>query len=245
MVPGLSTEKGVAKSSQSARFLGAKHFRSVGYAAEAQVSHNLSSRDVVQLSERCRGPWCGPGFQVVSNLRRELRPIGTYVFTDEPHFEGAAFANCITGCTCVFNRPLLALLKPLPQADAVLMHDWWLYLVGAAFGRVVYDPVPGILYRQHSTNQVGLRRGGIGALLYRTRQSLRRGSTASRLTQAREFLRVYGGRVSAGQRELLEALIACERAPIRRLCFAISRGPRRREALEEIVCFTECVMGWF
>ncbi|MDR9769430.1 hypothetical protein [Acetomicrobium sp.] len=35
------------------------------------------------------------------------------------------------------------------------MHDWWIYLVISAFGKVIYDPVPKILYRQHSSNVIG------------------------------------------------------------------------------------------
>jgi rhamnosyltransferase len=63
--------------------------------------------------------------------------------------------NNVTGCTLVFNRALLQLLRQgIPKT--VLMHDHWIYLVCKAFeGNVVYDPNSHILYRQHSNNVIG------------------------------------------------------------------------------------------
>ena len=50
-------------------------------------------------------------------------------------------------------------MRQLLQAWANLdvpSHDWWLYiLVTGCGGQVYYDPVPSILYRQHSSNLVG------------------------------------------------------------------------------------------
>lgn len=61
-----------------------------------------------------------------------------------------------TGCTMVFNRPLLELLRDrMPQACK--MHDEWIYLVCRFFGQTIYDYEPHISYRQHSSNVLGLQ----------------------------------------------------------------------------------------
>ena len=50
-------------------------------------------------------------------------------------------------------------------AGEVVMHDWWLYqVVSGAGGRVIHDPEPSLLYRQHGANVVGAN-DGAGARL--------------------------------------------------------------------------------
>lgn len=64
--------------------------------------------------------------------------------------------NVATGCTIMINRALRDLALPLPAA--ALMHDHWLSLVAACFGRIGYLPQPTMSYRQHGGNQVGAQR---------------------------------------------------------------------------------------
>ena len=62
--------------------------------------------------------------------------------------------NVSTGCTQVFNKSLMNLLKlykPIP----VRAHDHWVYLVALFLGQVIYDSDSHILYRQHSSNALG------------------------------------------------------------------------------------------
>ncbi|NJK40820.1 MAG: hypothetical protein HC934_04660 [Acaryochloridaceae cyanobacterium SU_2_1] len=44
--------------------------------------------------------------------------------------------NHITGCTVVINTALRELALPIP--NSAFMHDWWLGLVAAAFGKIAY-----------------------------------------------------------------------------------------------------------
>lgn len=70
-------------------------------------------------------------------------------------FGTALLQNNVTGCTLVFNRALLQLLRQGIPAT-ILMHDHWIYLVCKAFdGNVIYDPSSHILYRQHGNNVIG------------------------------------------------------------------------------------------
>jgi glycosyltransferase involved in cell wall biosynthesis len=63
--------------------------------------------------------------------------------------------NNVTGCTVMINRPLAALTTP---PTPVIMHDWWLALVAAAFGAIGYVSQSTIVYRQHGTNDTGAKR---------------------------------------------------------------------------------------
>ena len=64
--------------------------------------------------------------------------------------------NFVTGCASTINRALLEIAVPMPT-DA-LMHDWWIALCAAVWGRIEYLDRPTLLYRQHSRNQVGAKR---------------------------------------------------------------------------------------
>lgn len=78
----------------------------------------------------------------------------------KPSFKNALVENIVTGCTAALNRPALNLVTKYGDADKVFFHDWWLYLVTSAFGTVIFDPTPTILYRQHGENAIGMG-GGI------------------------------------------------------------------------------------
>lgn len=64
--------------------------------------------------------------------------------------------NLVTGCTVLINRALAQAALPIPAK--AIMHDWWLALVAASCGRLIYIPQSTIYYRQHSANAVGAKR---------------------------------------------------------------------------------------
>lgn len=66
----------------------------------------------------------------------------------------ALVQNIVTGCTVMINKPLLNLAKGT-NAEDIIMHDWWLFLIASAFGKVEVVNTPTILYRQHESNQLG------------------------------------------------------------------------------------------
>ena len=81
-------------------------------------------------------------------------------FARKPAFANALVQSIAGGNTLVFNaaaRKLLA--QSRPQAPLVT-HDWWAYLVVTACGgRMIYDPIPRVDYRQHRLNLVGMNVG--------------------------------------------------------------------------------------
>jgi glycosyltransferase involved in cell wall biosynthesis len=72
--------------------------------------------------------------------------------------------NVVTGCASIFNRSLLARALPIPAEAA--MHDWWLALVAASFGRIAFVREATVLYRQHGENAIGAKRVSFWAMLF-------------------------------------------------------------------------------
>lgn len=63
------------------------------------------------------------------------------------------FQNAVTGCATLFNRQLLEIASPVPEA--MTYHDWWLALVCSWAGEVIYYDQPLLLYRRHDGNVTG------------------------------------------------------------------------------------------
>ncbi len=80
------------------------------------------------------------------------RPLG---------FRNALVQNVVAGNTILVNPKAARLLREAAQRTGeVVMHDWWVYLLLSGAGAALHhDPVPGLLYRQHGSNEVGANKG--------------------------------------------------------------------------------------
>ena len=114
--------------------------------------------------------------------------------------------NVVTGCTLMINRPLTALALEGAEEEKMLMHDWWIALCAAAFGRSVFLPEATIDYRQHGGNVVGAK-SPLNPAYLKSRLSggAIRKSLDDTSAQAAAFLKVYGERLDAAQKETVEA----------------------------------------
>ena len=81
------------------------------------------------------------------------------------------------------------------------MHDFWIYLVGTCFGKVVYDKKSYILYRQHGNNELGAASSLIESYKRRIKNFKKyRGQLTK---QAASFLCIYGEILPEDKKELL------------------------------------------
>lgn len=96
--------------------------------------------------------------------------------------------NNVTGCTMMINRSLAEKVEFMPKE--ALMHDWWFALVAAAFGEIDFVDKSTILYRQHSSNQVGAK--SVGELSF----------LAKRMSQKEEIKKAIYGTIEQAQKFL-------------------------------------------
>lgn len=115
--------------------------------------------------------------------------------------------NNVTGCLLMMNAPLCRLCAAHQPPGDLHMHDWFIALTAAAFGRIVPIPAPLADYRQHGTNTMGASSSG---LLRRSLTALRtpdriRARIALSYRNATQFQRAYGGLLpEAAQRTLVD-----------------------------------------
>lgn len=94
------------------------------------------------------------------------------LFSRPPCFANALLQNIGGGNTMVFNRCARNLMAMAGSQLNVISHDWWTYMVVTGCGgKVFYDPVPYVRYRQHINNLVGANQG-LSASLVRLKKVL-------------------------------------------------------------------------
>ena len=117
--------------------------------------------------------------------------------------------NNVTGCTMMINRALLCMLGETPPHDAI-MHDWWLALLAACFGKIAYVYFPTILYRQHDNNAVGAKntRSLVCNLRVARHPSLIKENLLATCRQAACFLELYKPLLPDAYRRMLSEYAA-------------------------------------
>jgi glycosyltransferase involved in cell wall biosynthesis len=134
----------------------------------------------------------------------ELNPLhATPPWPHGPSLANALTENIITGCTAALNRPAVELLQRGGVPEGVRFHDWWMYLVVSAFGAVVFDNQPTLLYRQHGGNQIGHGAGWFGRHAGILRFLLRNDWVGILLGQLAALVRHYGDQFNPATRRLI------------------------------------------
>ena len=143
-----------------------------------------------------------------------------------PSLAGALTENIITGCTAALNRSALLLLQQAGVPRGVRFHDWWMYLVVSAFGRVIHDDAPTLLYRQHGANHIGHGAGWFGRQRQIVRFLWRNDWVGILLGQVHALVVHYGQSMPANAQALVSQhfLIEADSArPSWRLVFSLCR----------------------
>lgn len=177
-----------AFSDQDDVWLPEKIKRAVGK-IEIEEKRNKEIGNVYQSNKSTEKPFLYVSKTKLVNEQLEEIPVKIRKYTVVPNFGNALVENICTGCTAVFNKALLELVNRRTP-EFTIMHDWWMYLVAVAFGTVVYDTEPGILYRQHKGNKVGMKGTWYGELQNRIRNFRKSNGTLEK--QAAEFRKIYG-----------------------------------------------------
>jgi glycosyltransferase involved in cell wall biosynthesis len=151
------------------------------------------------------------------------------------HFRRMLVMNRVTGCTVVYNRALAELLTTEPAY--CIMHDWWLFLVAGAFGKVGRLNGQTILYRQHGKNSIGAK--NVRSLRYKFGRLLNgadiRRALDETYAQAAMFLKMYEDRLDEKSLSLLERYSDIpNRNKLQRVCAVLKYGTLKCGAARKI-----------
>lgn len=107
-----------------------------------------------------------------------------------------------TGCTMVFNRALLQVATSY-DVQRLHLHDLWLFHSCMFLGKIIYDPQPYILYRQHRNNEIGAKSTFIQRLHSKMKSFKTLKTQHFREIEAQELLKAYDTLLSVDDRKLI------------------------------------------
>jgi glycosyltransferase involved in cell wall biosynthesis len=165
-----------------------------------------------------------------SRLRVVDQSLGALRDTPKPKQLSLSSAVCeslLTGCTMALNEPMRILVARGGAAPEAAMHDWWLYLLAAAFGTIEFDVEPTVLYRQHADNALGAEVRGLTLSWQRFRR-FAAGDRGVRSRQLRALHNRYAATLPSGAGELIESLLPPEGEFIARCRAAIGADIERQ-----------------
>lgn len=163
-------------------------------------------------------------------------------------FKDLLFQNVVTGCTVLVNRSLIQ--KALPFPREVVMHDWWLALIAAAFGEAHCVDRPMVSYRQHSENQIGAKGWSIRYVMdLLTRLSDRRLAANVGypiIRQAKAFSTRFGHALGVADSELVDQLRQFDKySGVHRLIKAFRMRVKKHGCLRTIAFYWLLVVADF
>jgi len=132
-----------------------------------------------------------------SFLRSSRIPIGFY------DLNSVAVQNIGAGCTMMLNKPLVCLARRQVDVEKIVMHDWWVAMIAAAFGSIGFLNSATVLYRQHERNSVGAVTYSVVKNAVNIRRMVNRIELARR--QAEEFQKVFEDSLTERQKRDLES----------------------------------------
>lgn len=159
-----------------------------------------------------------------------LKPINSAIHLQpRPSFYNALIENIATGCTIMFNNNARSILiRKIPEH--AMIHDWWVYLVVSAFGEVLYDPTQTLLYRQHSSNVIGIN---FGLSKWQNRLSRYQSNKGRHLRkQVEEFSEIYGSQLDLEKMKCLDWFLNSNVSVMKRFYF-VAFGKTYRQLCSE------------
>lgn len=179
-------------------------------------------------------------------VNANLEPIEMSPIPHAVGFSNAVVENVATGCTVVFGTEIRRLML-LGIPSKMMMHDWWAYLLASAFGQVIYDTAPTVLYRQHESNVVGweprwIKIGNRSRKLVQRLLGDNRGMDS--LNQAAFFIATYPD-IAQEHCRIVEELLRLRHAGLlSRLRYALHPRVERNDVLENFGLKIMLLMGW-
>lgn len=164
----------------------------------------------------------------------QLNPIGeSYSPKRDPSFYNAMVQNIAPGHTHVFNASLMQLLEDSYHAN-ILVFDWWIYLIAAAFGKVTFLDECTVLHRQHGNNSVGYELNHVRHFFQRLKR-LADNHSAGISGQLQAFRERFGEWLTAAKLSELDRFLGSQGNIIKRFGYCCKTRCYRQTGWEDFV----------
>lgn len=160
-------------------------------------------------------------------------------------FYNVIIQNIMPGHAQVFNQKLVDLINQTEvDTSKVVVHDFWLSLVGITFGATHFDNTPHTYYRQHGNNEIGYGHGPFGWFTERIRRIIH--AKAKDITiQDQFFYETFKERLSVEQRNELEQLLNSQRNVFTRTRYLVHAKVYRQRKIETMLFYILYFFGGY
>ena len=157
-------------------------------------------------------------------------------------FFNAMVQNVCPGHTQLLDRKLRDAVRKTAEPSAVLVVDWWVYLIASGLGTVEALPEVTVLHRQHGNNTIGYATSPVFQFVTRLRRL--HGKTAAAMTrQLKAFYRCYGCQIADDYRAELESFLNSLPSLRHRLHYVVSAKIFRQSAMDTMAVKILYVLG--
>lgn len=121
----------------------------------------------------------------------------------------------LPGCTFIFNEELKK--EAMKYHGPQISHDWTLYIIAKATGKVIYDKQSYIYYRLHEDNTVGIDESKIKHIKKKINRFINNDYKQVRSSIAKNILEIYGLEMSKEDKEIAELFATYTSNPLKAL----------------------------
>lgn len=160
-------------------------------------------------------------------------------------FYNVIIQNIMPGHAQVFNQKLADLINQTQiDTSKVVVHDFWLSLVGITFGTAYFDNTPHTYYRQHGNNEIGYGHGPFGWFTERIRRIVH--AKAKDITlQDQLFYKTFKERLNKEQCTELECLLFSQRNVFTRTRYLLHAKVYRQRKIETMLFYILYLFGGY
>lgn len=165
--------------------------------------------------------YCSNAELVDSRLENLGRKV--YKQTPKTDFNTLICAGGILGCTMVFNNELAKKIKEEKIPQKIVLHDFYIAALCTALnGKIIFQDIATLKYRQHGNNVVGVSNGFFSKIKERLKDVFTR-QKISIADQAKEILNIYNDEIQKEKIEWLEEVADYRKTFIKRIRLAFSK----------------------
>jgi glycosyltransferase involved in cell wall biosynthesis len=161
-----------------------------------------------------------------------------YLSTHNSKKPRTCFRNSLVDCVPLgFNMVVNRMAREMTVAHMPKMctgHDWWMYMLCAGLGEIVYDARVTVKYRRHTENVSGAETDFVRFQIWRFRRFFVNGYFKKIQEQIKEFGELYGDRLSAEDQKELAMFTKAGFHPVNNLKKVFYPKYFRQKAVDEI-----------
>lgn len=192
-------------------------------------------RAVTRLDEESTDEYLVYGSNLkVIDARRQFIKYGKKI--RKLSYQNALMENVLGGLTMVINKKTRDRILRVQNTRQIYLHDWYLYLLGAFLGKVIYDEMPTVLYRQHERNQLGAGQSRLAEIRRKVTLFKQFHTEGYIYKNALNFYKNFGQELSPEQEGQLKYFLNARTSFPKRLRWILA-GNVYRQSRAERVCY--------